>query len=297
MRRDGKKNPASIRCLTMLLRCQHDSSTDPLRLMTAALRFTTVELRMLTMPPRFDTVLVRFKPVASRPPTNLLDLVVVLRQSQGGGGEYSHFFFIRRLGAQHLPFTPLQKKQQQEKTTKKKTKKKAGISRTPKIIWNFSNPQNTPILYLDLKIDPKCIEMTPKYSLILWWPPKNIHKIYIPKKYPFVWTSKFWTPKKITRMFVNIIVPPPPPPPPPPRRQFTKIWHQISLSLQYLTKSVMPLKRKAAVKSQQSPDPRARLSPVPKSSGITCPVVSDYVQFKLQISNLKSLDIIHDALH
>ena len=49
MRRDGKKEiPASIRCLAMLLRCQHDSSTDPLRLMTAALRFTKVELRMLT---------------------------------------------------------------------------------------------------------------------------------------------------------------------------------------------------------------------------------------------------------
>ena len=42
-------------------------------------------------------------------------------------------------------------------------------------------------------------------------------------------------------------------------------------------------------------DPRARLSPVP--SPVSCPVVSDDVQFKLQISNLKSLDIIHDALH
>ena len=61
-----KEIPVSIRCLTVLLRCQHDSSTDLLRLMTAALRFTTVELRMLTMPPRFDTVLVRFKPVALR---------------------------------------------------------------------------------------------------------------------------------------------------------------------------------------------------------------------------------------
>ena len=61
-----KKIPASIRCLTMLLRCPHDSSTDPLRLKTAALRFTTVELRMLTMPPRFDTVLLRFKPVVLR---------------------------------------------------------------------------------------------------------------------------------------------------------------------------------------------------------------------------------------
>ena len=82
MRRDGKKEiPASMRCLTMLLRCLHDSSTDPLRLMTAALRFTRVELRMLTMPPRFDTVLVRFKPVALRPPTNVHDLVVVMRQS------------------------------------------------------------------------------------------------------------------------------------------------------------------------------------------------------------------------
>ena len=58
--RERKKEiPASIRCL-------HNSSTDPLRLMTAALRFTTVELRMLTMPSRFDTVLVRFKPVALR---------------------------------------------------------------------------------------------------------------------------------------------------------------------------------------------------------------------------------------
>ena len=67
MRRDGKREiQASIRCLTILLRCLHDSSTDPLRLMTAALRFTTVELRMLTMPPRFDTVLVQFKPVALR---------------------------------------------------------------------------------------------------------------------------------------------------------------------------------------------------------------------------------------
>ena len=68
MHRGGKKNPASIRCLTMLLRCLHESSTAPLRLMTAALRFTPAELRMLRMHPRFDTVLVRFKPIAPRPP-------------------------------------------------------------------------------------------------------------------------------------------------------------------------------------------------------------------------------------
>ena len=89
MRRDGKKEiPASIRCLTMLLRCQHDSSTDLLRLMTAALRFTTVELRMLTN--AHDASTIRYgastiqagsATVASRPPTNLNDLVVVMRKS------------------------------------------------------------------------------------------------------------------------------------------------------------------------------------------------------------------------
>ena len=56
----------------------------------------------------------------------------------------------------------------------------------------------------------------------------------------------------------------------------------------------MPSKRKAVAKSKQSPVPRARLSPFP--SPLSCPVVSDDVQFKLQISNLKSLDVIHDAL-
>ena len=48
MNRDGKEeNPASIQCLTMLLRCLQDSSTVPLRLMSAALRLTPMELRML----------------------------------------------------------------------------------------------------------------------------------------------------------------------------------------------------------------------------------------------------------
>ena len=62
------ENPASIQCLTMLLQCLHYSSTVPLQLMTAALRFTPLEIRMLTMRPRFDTVLVRLKPIAPRPP-------------------------------------------------------------------------------------------------------------------------------------------------------------------------------------------------------------------------------------
>ena len=84
MRRDGKKEiPASIRCLTMLLRCLHDSSTDPLRLMRAELRFTTVELRMLTNARdastiRYDasTIQAGSATVAPRPPTNVHDLVV-----------------------------------------------------------------------------------------------------------------------------------------------------------------------------------------------------------------------------
>ena len=138
MRRDGKKEiPASIRCLTMLLRCQHDSSTDPLRLMTAALRRTTVELRMLTN--AHDASTIRYgastiqagsTTVASRPTPNLHDLVVVMRQSPhfcklspwGGGGGYSHFFFIRKLWRSIYRSPP----------SKKKKKKK---------YRNFKNPQ------------------------------------------------------------------------------------------------------------------------------------------------------------
>ena len=89
---------------TVSARCLHDSSTDPLRLMTAALRFTTVELRVLTN--AHDASTIRYgastiqagsAPVASRSPTNLHDLVVVMRQSQGvcvcvcGGGVLSFF--------------------------------------------------------------------------------------------------------------------------------------------------------------------------------------------------------------
>ena len=44
---EKKKNPASIRYLTMLLWFLQDSSTVPLRLMPAALRFTLMGLRIL----------------------------------------------------------------------------------------------------------------------------------------------------------------------------------------------------------------------------------------------------------
>ena len=123
MRRDGKKEiPASIRCLTMLLRCQHDSSTDPLRLMTATLRFTTVELRMLTN--THDASTIRYgastiqagsATVASRPPTNLHDLVVVMRQSQGGGGT---LIFPSYAGSDHPHPPPPPKKKIKNKKSK-----------------------------------------------------------------------------------------------------------------------------------------------------------------------------------
>ena len=82
MNRDGKEeNPASIRCLTMLLRCLQDSSTVSLRLMPAALRFTPMDLRMLKN--AHDAVTIRYgattvqagsATAASRSPTNVHDL-------------------------------------------------------------------------------------------------------------------------------------------------------------------------------------------------------------------------------
>ena len=93
--------------------------------------------------------------VASRPPTNLHDLVVVMRQPQGGGvGRYSHFFIILWLGPSiyRTPPPPQKKREFQE---------------PPKIFEILATPpKNTPIMYLDLKKDPK-MQMTPKYSLIL----------------------------------------------------------------------------------------------------------------------------------
>ena len=79
MNRDGKEeNPASIRCLTMLLRCLQDSSTVSLRLMPAALRLTPMKLRMLKN--THDAVTIRYgattvqagsATAASRSPTNV----------------------------------------------------------------------------------------------------------------------------------------------------------------------------------------------------------------------------------
>ena len=71
----------------MLLRCLQDSSTVPLRLMPAALRFIPVELRMLknahyvaTIRYGATTVQAGSATAVSRSPTNVLDLAVFMRQ-------------------------------------------------------------------------------------------------------------------------------------------------------------------------------------------------------------------------
>ena len=86
MNQDGKEeNPASIRSFTMLLRNLQDSSTVPLRLMPAALRFTPMELRMLKN--AHDAVTIRYGATTvqagsattlSRSPTNVHDLAVFM---------------------------------------------------------------------------------------------------------------------------------------------------------------------------------------------------------------------------
>ena len=86
MNRNGKEeNPASIPCLMMLQRCLQDSSTVPLRLMSAALRFTPMELQMLKN--AHDVVTIRYSvtmvqagsaTTASRSPANVHDLAVFM---------------------------------------------------------------------------------------------------------------------------------------------------------------------------------------------------------------------------
>ena len=103
------------------------------------------------------------------------------------GGYSNFFFFIRRLGP----------------SIYYSTRKYQEFQAPQKDIWNFSNPKKyPPFCTLTLRKTIKCIEMTPKYSPILWWPPKNIHKILMPQKiFIFMKTQKimklkFWNPKK-----------------------------------------------------------------------------------------------------
>ena len=102
-------------------------------------------------------------------------------------GEYSYFFRIRRLGP----------------SIYRSPQKISGISSTPKK-YLYRPKKIYQFCTLTLKKETlNCREMTLKLTLILWWPQKNIHKIFIPpknnhfsenqKKY---WNSEFWTQKK-----------------------------------------------------------------------------------------------------
>ena len=94
------------------------------------------------------------------------------------GGGYSHFFCSYVDSGPASTFHP--------PPPQKKKKKKNQEFQAPQInIWNFSNPIN--ILHSvpwPSKKTQKCIEMTFKYSPILSWPPKYIHKIFIPPPPP-----------------------------------------------------------------------------------------------------------------
>ena len=63
----------------------------------------------------------------------------------------------------------------------------------------------------------------------------------------------------------------------------------ISSTLDEVSRAI---KKKSCGKIKKSLDPPAMLSSV--ACPVSCPVVSDDVQFKLQIRNLKSLDIFQE---
>ena len=89
--------------------------------------------------------------VASRPPTNLHDLVVVMRQSQGGGGTLIFSSYVGSSPASTVH-----------------PKNIRNFNHPQKIFEIFSNPQKyPPFCNLILKKTPKYIEIIPKYSPIL----------------------------------------------------------------------------------------------------------------------------------
>ena len=59
----------------------------------------------------------------------------------------------------------------------------SGISGIPQKIFEIlATPKISPICTLTLRTDQTFIEMAAETSPVLWWPPKNIHKIFIPPK-------------------------------------------------------------------------------------------------------------------
>ena len=129
----------------------------------------------------------------------------VIWNPQGGGGGYSNFFRM------HRPGPSIYRSPQKNIRNFKHPKKIIEILATQKI---------SQFCTLTLKKDPKLQRNDPQTSPILWWPQKNIQKIFIPQKNIHssenpqkYWNSEFWTPKNgpSLRMCENIRVPPPPP--------------------------------------------------------------------------------------
>ena len=134
----------------------------------------------------------------------VINFLSVLFSHPGGGGGYSYFFRIRRLGAQHLPFT----------------KKNIRNFKHPKKIFETLAIQKiSQFCTLTLQKDPIMHRNDPLTSPILWWPPIKIStKSSYPQKYSFFWKSKtilkfrILNPPKNSpslRMCENIRVPPP----------------------------------------------------------------------------------------
>ena len=127
--------------------------------------------------------------------------------------------------------------------------------------------------------------------------PQNLHT---PKILFFLKTRKKtelqnFEPKRNIRAYVCMKISEYHPPPPPPPETVCKNMTPNIIISSIFDEISHAIKKKSCGKITTVTRPTGRLSPVP--SPVSCPVVSDDVQFKLQTSNLKSLDIIHDALH
>ena len=88
-----------------------------------------------------------------------------------GGGGYSHFFFIRRIGPSIYRLPP---------------KKIGNIKHPKKIFYFFATQKYSLSVHLPLEKTLKYIEKTPKTSPILSWPLKNILKSSYPQNIHFL---------------------------------------------------------------------------------------------------------------
>ena len=146
MHRDGKKeNQASIQCL------DHDAPTVSARLIygsstshdgSAMIHHggATNAQDASTIRYGASTIQAGSARVASQPPMNVHDLVIVMRQSwREVLSSYSYFFFIRRL----------------RPSIYSSPQKISGVSSTPKKFEILATKNIFPILYLDFMKDPK----------------------------------------------------------------------------------------------------------------------------------------------